>query len=54
VGEESAQIHNIAYTVEVHLRHAQEENKQVTQALKKVQEEIIEQRRAMQQEKDAL
>jgi hypothetical protein len=27
---------------------------QVTQALKKVQEDIIEQRRAMQQEKDAL
>jgi hypothetical protein len=54
VGEELVQLCKIVDTVEVCLRHAQEEKEQVTQALKKVQEEIIEQRQATQQEKDAL
>jgi hypothetical protein len=53
-GDEPVQLHKIADTVEVHLRKAQEETTQATQALKKAQEEIIEQRRAAQQEKDAI
>ena len=54
MGDESVQLRKIADTVEVSLRHAQEEKVQVTQALNKVQEEIIEKCRATQQEKDAL
>jgi VIT1/CCC1 family predicted Fe2+/Mn2+ transporter len=54
VGDESVQLRKIVDTVEVCLRHAQEEKAQATQALKKAQEEIIEQRQAAQQEKNAL
>jgi hypothetical protein len=53
-GNEPVQLHQIANTVEVHLQKAQEETTQATQALKQAQEEIIEQRRAAQQEKDTL
>jgi hypothetical protein len=53
-GDESVQLRKIVDTVEVCLRHAQEEKAQATQALKKAQEEIIEQRQAAQQEKNAL
>jgi hypothetical protein len=35
VADESVQLHNIVDTVEVHIRHAQEEKVQATQALKK-------------------
>jgi cystathionine beta-lyase/cystathionine gamma-synthase len=54
VGEESVQLCKTIDTFEIRLRHAQEEKEQVTQALNKVQEEIIEQHRATQQEKDSL
>jgi hypothetical protein len=53
-GNEPVQLRKIADTVEVCLRKAQEETMQATQALKQAQEEIIEQRRAAQQEKDTL
>ena len=53
-GDEPFQLYNIADTVEVHLRKAQEEIVQSTQALKQAQEEIIEQRWVAQQEKDTL
>jgi D-alanyl-D-alanine dipeptidase len=53
-GDETVQLRKIADTVEVRLRRAQEEKAQATQALKKAQEEIIEQRQAVQQEKNAL
>jgi DNA-directed RNA polymerase subunit L len=54
VGDELVQLRKIADIVEVHLRHAQEEKVQATQALKKAQEEIIEQCQSAQQEKNAL
>jgi hypothetical protein len=54
VGDESIQLRKIVDTVEVHLRHAQEGKSQTTEALKKDQEEIIEQCQAVQQEKNAL
>jgi hypothetical protein len=53
-GDELVQLHNIDDTFEVCLRHAQEEKVQATQALNKSQEELIEQRRTTQQEKNAL
>jgi hypothetical protein len=53
-GDESVQLHKIVDIVEVRLRRAQEEKAQATQALKKAQEEIIEQRQAAQQEKNSL
>jgi hypothetical protein len=53
-GDEPVQLRKIADRVEVHLWKAQEETTQATQALKQAQEEIIEQRRAAQQEKDTL
>ena len=53
-GHESIQLYNMANIVEVHLWNAEEATTQVTQALQKAQEEIIEQRRAVQQEKDAI
>jgi hypothetical protein len=40
--------------VEAHLRHTQEETKQATQALKKVQGVLLEQRRVAEQEKVSL
>jgi ElaB/YqjD/DUF883 family membrane-anchored ribosome-binding protein len=47
-GNESIQLHKIANTVEVRLRKAQEETMQATQALKKAQEEVLKQCRAVQ------
>jgi hypothetical protein len=54
VGDEPVQLRKIADTVEAHLRKEEEATVQATQALKKAQEDIIEQRQAAQQEKDAL
>jgi hypothetical protein len=54
VGDESVQLRKIVDTVEVRIQHAQEEKAQATQALKKAQEEIIEQIQAAQQDKNAL
>jgi hypothetical protein len=53
-GDESVQLHRIADIVEVRLRKVEEVTTQATQALKQAQEEIIEQRRAAQQEKEAI
>jgi hypothetical protein len=44
LGDESTQLHRLADTVEAHLRRAQEEIKQATQALKQVQGVLIEKR----------
>jgi hypothetical protein len=44
----------IADATEAHLRRTQEEKEQATVALKQAQEEVIEQRRVAQQEKDDL
>jgi chromosome segregation ATPase len=54
LGDEPAQLHRIADATEAHLRHVQEEKEQATEALKQVQEEVIEKRRVAQQEKDDL
>jgi hypothetical protein len=44
IGDEPAQLHQIADTVEAHLRRAQEETTQATQALAQAQEDLLEQR----------
>jgi hypothetical protein len=54
LGDEPAQLHRIADVTEAHLRRAQEEKEQATVALKQAQEEMVEQRRVAQQEKDDL
>jgi hypothetical protein len=54
LGDEPAQLHRLADTVEAHLRRAQEETTQATQALVQVQGVLVEQRRAAEQEKSAL
>ena len=48
MGDDPTQIRQIADTTEAHLRHVQEEKYQATSALKKEQEEVIEQRRVEQ------
>jgi hypothetical protein len=53
-GDEPIQLCKIANTIEVCLQKAEEATTQATQALKQAQEEIIEQRRAAQQEKEAI
>jgi hypothetical protein len=53
-GDESVQLRRIADLVEVRLRKAEEVTAQATQALKHAHEEIIEQRQAAQQEKEAI
>jgi hypothetical protein len=53
-GDESVQLHRIADLVEVRLRKEEEVTVQATQALKHAHEEIIEQRQAAQQEKEAI
>jgi hypothetical protein len=53
-GDESVQICRIADIVEVHLRKVEEVTTQDTQALNQEQKEIIYQRRAAQQEKEAI
>jgi hypothetical protein len=54
LGDEPAQLHRVADVVEAHLRRAQEEAEQATQALKQVQGVLIEQRRVAEQEKISL
>jgi hypothetical protein len=54
LGDEPAQLRRIADVTEAHLRRAQEEKEQATVALKQAQEEMVEQRRVAQQEKDDL
>jgi hypothetical protein len=53
-GDESVQLRRIVDLVEVHLRKVEEVTVQATQALKHTHEEIIEQRQAAQQEKEAI
>jgi hypothetical protein len=43
LGDEPAQLHRLADATEARLRRAQEETEQATQALKQVQEVLIEQ-----------
>jgi hypothetical protein len=45
LGDEPTQLHRLADATEAHLRRAQEETEQATQALKQVQEVVIEQHR---------
>jgi hypothetical protein len=54
LGDEPAQLHRIVDATEAHLRRAQEEKEQATVALKQAQQEMVEQRRVAQQEKDDL
>jgi hypothetical protein len=54
LGDEPAQLHRIADTVEAHFRRAQEETTQATQTLAQVQGDLVEQRSAAEQEKLAL
>jgi hypothetical protein len=54
LGEEPAQLRRIADATEAHFRCVQEEKEQATVALKQAQEEVIEQCRVAQQEKDDL
>jgi hypothetical protein len=52
LGDEPAQLHRLADTVEAHLRRAQEETEQATQALVQVQGVLVEQRQASRTGKD--
>jgi phage-related tail protein len=54
LGDEPTQLHIIVDATKAHLHHAQEEKENTTVALKQEQEEIIEQCRVAQQEKDDL
>jgi DNA repair exonuclease SbcCD ATPase subunit len=54
LGDEPAQLHRIANTVEARLRRAQEEAQQATQALTQVQGVLVEQCSAAEQEKSTL
>jgi hypothetical protein len=54
LGDEPAQLHRIADTVEAHLRRAQEETTQATQALAQVQKDLEDQRSAAEWENLAL
>jgi hypothetical protein len=54
LGDEPAQLHRLADTVEARLRRAQEETEQATQALTQVQGVLVEKRSAAEQEKLAL
>jgi hypothetical protein len=54
LGDEPAQLRRLADATEAHLRRAQEETEQATEALKQVQKVVIEQRRVAQQEKASL
>jgi hypothetical protein len=53
-GDEPAQLHQIADTVEARLRRAQEETTQATQALTQVQGVLMEQRNTSERENIAL
>jgi hypothetical protein len=54
LGDEPTQLFKLAYVTKGRLRHTQEETKQATKALKKVQEVVIEQLQVAQQEKVSL
>jgi DNA-binding response OmpR family regulator len=54
MGDEPAQLHLLADRVKAHLRRAQEEIEQATQALEQVQGVLVEQRSAAKWEKLAL
>ena len=54
LGDEPAQLCRIADATKDHLCHVQEEKEKATVALKQAQEEVIEQPRVAQQEKDDL
>jgi hypothetical protein len=54
LGDEPTQLYKIADAIEVHLHHAQEEKEHATISLKQAQEEVVEQSRVAQQEKDDL
>ena len=54
LGDEPAQLHRLDDVTEVYLHWAQDEKYQATTALKQAQEEVIEQHKIAQQEKDAL
>jgi ribosome assembly protein YihI (activator of Der GTPase) len=54
MGDEPAQLRKIVDATEAHLRHVQEEKEWATEALKQVQEEVIEKLWVAQQEKDDL
>jgi hypothetical protein len=43
IGDEPAQLRRLAYATEACLHHVQEEKEQTIEALKQVQEEVIEQ-----------
>jgi hypothetical protein len=53
-GDEPAQLHQIVDMVEAHLRQAQEDTAQATQALTQVQGVLVEQRSAVEREKLSL
>jgi hypothetical protein len=52
VGDESAQLHRLAYATEACLCRVQEENEQATEALKQAKEEAIEKCWVAKKEKD--
>jgi hypothetical protein len=54
LGDEPAQIHRLADTVEACLQRSQEETQQATQALTQVQGVLVEKRSAIEQENLAL
>jgi hypothetical protein len=54
LGDEPSQLHRLDDVVKAHLRHAQEEIEQATQALKQVQGVIIEEKVQMKKEKEHL
>jgi hypothetical protein len=54
LGDEPAQLRRLADATEARLRHAREEIEKATQALKKVQEVVIEQCQVVEQEKVSL
>jgi hypothetical protein len=54
LGDEPAQLCRIVDVTEAHLHRAQEEKEQATVALKQEQQEVVEQHRVAQQEKDDL
>jgi hypothetical protein len=54
LGDELAQLYRLANAVKSRLHRAQEETKQATQALKKVQGILVEQSKVAEQEKASL
>jgi hypothetical protein len=54
LGDEPTQLHRLADATEAHLRRAQEETEQATEALKQVKKVVIEKHRVAQQEKVSL